>query len=290
MSKVPVGAPHQRHCAKWESLQHFLARYKVPLKSALDGQTFAMQQTSPLNTCSINLNLRIKIDGTLDDEQRKEGLQVTINSCVDSESALPQSDQTPAIAEDMILADVRQRLAAAEKSCSHYFELFKKYRLRWLEENQRADILGKYAPADVDPYSPAQIQWDAPSPCPDIESEQQMGSEVFSAGSSMGTMPKKTVTQADYFWAKSNSLANAPNTATAATTATTIVNDTTNPANTVPTNAGGGRWQITAFLRRAAQCVVDTARDIWAALCAAAKLAATFRRHLVYCCTIYPQN
>lgn len=84
------------------------------------------------------------------------------NSC--SESALPQSDQTPAIVED-ILADVRQRLAMAEKNCSHYFELYKKYRLRWLEENQRADILEKYAPSDVEPYSPAQIQWDAPSPC-----------------------------------------------------------------------------------------------------------------------------
>lgn len=70
---------------------------------------------------------------------------------------------------------------------------------------------------------------------------------------------------------KSNS--NAPNTATAATTATTIAN-TTNPT----TNAGHGRWQITALLRRAALFVVDTARDMWAALCAAAKLAATFRR------------
>jgi hypothetical protein len=34
----------------------------------------------------------------------------------------------------------------AEKNCSHYFELYKKYRLRWLEENQQTDILEKYAP------------------------------------------------------------------------------------------------------------------------------------------------
>ena len=107
------------------------------------------------------------------------------NSCVDSESALPQSDQTPAIAEDMILADVRQRLAAAEKRCSHYFELFKKYRLRWLEENQRADILGKYAPPDVDPYSPAQIQWDAPSPCPGENANSILWSANWDKGRQM---------------------------------------------------------------------------------------------------------
>ncbi|KAG1854297.1 hypothetical protein F4604DRAFT_1686134 [Suillus subluteus] len=84
-----------------------------------------------------------------------------ISSCAE---ALPPSDQTLATVED-ISADLRQRLEVAEKNCSHYFELYKKYQLRWLEENQRADILEKYAPTDVDHYSPAQIQWDAPSPC-----------------------------------------------------------------------------------------------------------------------------
>jgi hypothetical protein len=51
----------------------------------------------------------------------------------------------------------------AEKNSNHFYELYKKYRLRWLEEIHRANVLEKYAPPDVDCYTAAQIQWDAPS-------------------------------------------------------------------------------------------------------------------------------
>ncbi|KAG1852582.1 hypothetical protein C8R48DRAFT_676091 [Suillus tomentosus] len=57
-----------------------------------------------------------------------------------------------------ILADLRQCLEVAEKNSNHYFELYKKYHLRWLEENWCADIPEKYAPTDVDHHSPAQLQ------------------------------------------------------------------------------------------------------------------------------------
>ncbi|KAG2737705.1 hypothetical protein P692DRAFT_20761134 [Suillus brevipes Sb2] len=82
----------------------------------------------------------------------------------DSKSApLRQLDTTP-VTPDAV-TDLQRRLEVAEKNCSHYFELYKKYRLRWLEENHRADILERYAPPNVNCYSSAQLQWDAPSPC-----------------------------------------------------------------------------------------------------------------------------
>ncbi|KAG0692428.1 hypothetical protein DFH29DRAFT_1008645 [Suillus ampliporus] len=70
-----------------------------------------------------------------------------------------------------------------------------------------------------------------------------MGSDVFSASGSMGKMPKKISTQAEFFWAKSNAAA-------AAATATA-------------TDAGvGGGWKmIKALLRRATQRTIDAIRD-----------------------------
>jgi hypothetical protein len=75
--------------------------------------------------------------------------------------------QTPQVVVEDQDQDLRERLAVAEKNCNHFFELYKKYRLRWLEEIHCASILEKYAPSDVDCYTAAQMQWDAPSPfCP----------------------------------------------------------------------------------------------------------------------------
>ncbi|KAG1726704.1 uncharacterized protein EDB91DRAFT_1086681 [Suillus paluster] len=93
-----------------------------------------------------------------------------------------------------------------------------------------------------------------------LESSQEgrylymMGSDVFNAGSSMGTMPKKIITQAECFWAQSNAAANAT------------------------TNAGIGGSR--PFFSRV-QGVIGAVRDtIWAALCTAANLVATFRRSI----------
>lgn len=72
--------------------------------------------------------------------------------------------QIPQVVVKDLDLDLRERLAVAEKNCSRFFELYKKYRLRWLEEIHRASILEKYAPPDVDRFTAAQMQWDAPSP------------------------------------------------------------------------------------------------------------------------------
>jgi hypothetical protein len=80
--------------------------------------------------------------------------------------AEPASDAVDS--EDITLTSLQARLDLVEKNCSRYFDLYKKYRLRWLEENHRAEVLEKYAP-NVDGYSPAQMPWDAPSPqCPHV--------------------------------------------------------------------------------------------------------------------------
>ncbi|KAG2737782.1 hypothetical protein P692DRAFT_20823607 [Suillus brevipes Sb2] len=95
-----------------------------------------------------------------------------------------------------------------------------------------------------------------------------MGSDVFSASSSMGTMPKKIITQAEYFWSKYNT----PNLNAGNTEAT---NHTTTNFNT----AAGGR----SFLSRTTQGIGAFVRDsIWSVLCAVARLVATFRRVIVH--------
>ncbi|KAG0693978.1 hypothetical protein DFH29DRAFT_881038 [Suillus ampliporus] len=112
-----------------------------------------MQQSLALKGCSRNLNLRIEINAKIENTQRGEGSEASISSGTDSEGAHLQLGTTLVTLD--AVTDLQKRLEVAEKNCSHYFELYKKYRLRWLEENHRADIL----------ESPAQIQWDAPSPC-----------------------------------------------------------------------------------------------------------------------------
>ncbi|KAG0694229.1 hypothetical protein DFH29DRAFT_880848 [Suillus ampliporus] len=83
-----------------------------------------------------------------------------------------------------------------------------------------------------------------------------MGSDVFSASGSMGKMPKKISTQAEFFWAKSNAAA-------ATATATAAVTDA---------GVGGGWKMIKALLRRATQRTIDAIRDTLA------RLAVKFRR------------
>ncbi|KAG2092932.1 uncharacterized protein F5147DRAFT_657545 [Suillus discolor] len=120
-----------------------------------------MQQSLAIKGCCGKLNLRMEINVKTDNIQRGEGSEVSISSCTDSEDThlQPEKNQTPAndAVEHITLTGLQERLEVVEKNCSHYFELYKKYRLRWLEENHRAGILEKYAPPNVDSYSPAQI-------------------------------------------------------------------------------------------------------------------------------------
>ncbi|KAG1877169.1 hypothetical protein F4604DRAFT_1680218 [Suillus subluteus] len=103
-----------------------------------------MQQSLALKGCSRNLNLWIEINAKIENTQRGEGSEITHlcwyrSSGADSEGAHLQLDTTPATLD--AVTDLQKRLEVAEKNCSRYFELYKKYRLRWLEEHHRADIL-----------------------------------------------------------------------------------------------------------------------------------------------------
>jgi hypothetical protein len=66
------------------------------------------------------------------------------------------------------VADLKERLRLAELNLSKLGELYRKYRLRWLEESYRATILEEYAPNGISTASPGQISWDAPSPYPSM--------------------------------------------------------------------------------------------------------------------------
>ncbi|KAG0708539.1 hypothetical protein DFH29DRAFT_870695 [Suillus ampliporus] len=125
-----------------------------------------MQQSVASNGCSLNLNLWIEIDLKTDKRAFLKKLTCSTNrsSCTNGQGAYQHPNtkaQIPQVVEDLYL---QERLAVVEKNCSHFFELYRKYRLRWLEEIHHANILEKYAPPDVDCYTAAQMQWDAPSP------------------------------------------------------------------------------------------------------------------------------
>ncbi|KAG2120554.1 uncharacterized protein F5147DRAFT_647034 [Suillus discolor] len=65
------------------------------------------------------------------------------------------------------IAGLKEQLELAELGCSKLGELYRKYRLCWLEENYRVRVLEQYAPHDIDTCSAHQIAWDAPSPIGD---------------------------------------------------------------------------------------------------------------------------
>jgi hypothetical protein len=68
------------------------------------------------------------------------------------------------IEEGGFVANLEERVKRAESGCLRLEELYKKYRLRWLEEYHRANVLEEYAPSGIDTCSARQIMWDAPSP------------------------------------------------------------------------------------------------------------------------------
>ncbi|KAG1906192.1 uncharacterized protein F5891DRAFT_1182410 [Suillus fuscotomentosus] len=68
------------------------------------------------------------------------------------------------------VARLKERLKLAEVGCERLGEMYRTYRLRWLEEMYRTKVLEKYAPHGIDTCSPHQIPWDAPSP---VQSEDE---------------------------------------------------------------------------------------------------------------------
>ncbi|KAG2339466.1 hypothetical protein BDR05DRAFT_951104 [Suillus weaverae] len=217
-----------------------------------------------------------------------------------------EKNQTPEptsnAVEDITLTSLQARLEIIEKNCSRYFDLYKNYRLRWLEENHQAEVLQKYAP-DVDGYSPAQMPWDAPSPhVPGKNSEWynmknlmqsstdggeddigininlvlilavqtmnlegdkcdishgQMGSDVFNANGSMGMMPERIISQAEFFWARSNAIAAITPTVTPAIIP--LVAPAVPPATSASTGIG---HKLKALLRMAIKGVTIALRAI----------------------------
>ncbi|KAG2336582.1 hypothetical protein BDR05DRAFT_953267, partial [Suillus weaverae] len=185
-----------------------------------------MQQSLELKGCCGTFNLRIEININSDNAQRGDGSEVSTSLHPGDAHLQLEKNQTPEptsnAVEDITLTSLQAHLEIVEKNYSRYFDLYKNYRLRWLEENHQAEVLQKYAP-DVDGYSPAQMPWDAPSPhvpvlvlavqTTNLEGDKcdisrgQMGSDVFNANGSMGMMPERIISQAEFFWARSNAIA-----------------------------------------------------------------------------------
>ena len=92
----------------------------------------------------------------------KVGVDDNRPSIEDGVPSLPVKSHETSEAES--IHKLKERLKLAELGCAKFEELYRTYRLRWLEENYRARVLEEYAPRGVDTYSPHQITWDAPSP------------------------------------------------------------------------------------------------------------------------------
>ncbi|KAG2093354.1 uncharacterized protein F5147DRAFT_779410 [Suillus discolor] len=108
----------------------------------------------------INLNLWIELVHDITDKQ-SGGSKPEEFASIREVNVNKNCPTTESREESM--ADVKERLRRAELAYVQLEELYKKYRLRWLEENYCARILQEYAP-NVISTSPGQIPWDAPSP------------------------------------------------------------------------------------------------------------------------------
>ncbi|KAG1866146.1 hypothetical protein F4604DRAFT_1928156 [Suillus subluteus] len=135
----------------------------------------SLHQTFKLQGNYINLNLRIEISDSTNQKEKLTSYGIS-EADIDDNSppawnggAPPHEagrvDQETGEADS--IARLKERLAHAELGCLRLEELYKKYRLRWLEENYRARVLEKYAPRDINTCSACQIDWNAPSPVQD---------------------------------------------------------------------------------------------------------------------------
>jgi hypothetical protein len=87
------------------------------------------------------------------------------DNCPSVEDGAPSSPvKIHETSEEESIPKLKEQLKRAELGCAKIGELYRTYRLRWLEESYRARVLEEYAPRGVDTYSPHQITWDAPSP------------------------------------------------------------------------------------------------------------------------------
>ncbi|KAG2129633.1 hypothetical protein DEU56DRAFT_915138 [Suillus clintonianus] len=142
-----------------------------------ESQTFKLQGRG----FNVNVNVRIELVG--DDNESREELATVCESNIDVDDPTLHKDVAPPQPaneheKDQVdsMARLNERLQLVEMNCSRLEELYKIYRLRWLEENFRVRALQKYAPDGVSTYSPRQITWDAPSPAQsgyDVEFEGQ---------------------------------------------------------------------------------------------------------------------
>ncbi|KAG1841644.1 hypothetical protein C8R48DRAFT_679252 [Suillus tomentosus] len=154
--KVLVKDPKDKSVLGLCIFLYIAARLPLPMLN-LD-----MQQSSSCQISGhvINLNLRIELVHDITDKQsggsKPEEFASVREVNIDKDCPTTESREES-------MADVKERLRRAELGCARLEELYKKYRLRWLEENYRARILQEYVP-NVTSTSPGQIPWDAPSP------------------------------------------------------------------------------------------------------------------------------
>ncbi|KAG1845192.1 hypothetical protein F4604DRAFT_1937098 [Suillus subluteus] len=109
--------------------------------------------------------IRIEITGNTDERGEEiAGHGVSdVNGdedCQKQAHLLPERDQETSES----IAELKERLQHAEEGCLRLEELYRKYRIRWLEENYQASVLEKYALCGIDICSPRQLTWDSPSP------------------------------------------------------------------------------------------------------------------------------
>ncbi|KAG1824258.1 hypothetical protein EV424DRAFT_1346027 [Suillus variegatus] len=137
-------------------------------------QSLTQSQTFNLSGHIITLNFRIEAAGnTSSSNQSGEAKKPIVLRATDVDKSTSSAgyNEAPVLlpenngetGEDSV-AELKERLRLADLRYSELEELYKNYRLRWLEECYRTGILEEYAPNGISTYPPRQIAWDAPSP------------------------------------------------------------------------------------------------------------------------------
>ncbi|KAG1787209.1 uncharacterized protein HD556DRAFT_1312925 [Suillus plorans] len=137
-------------------------------------QSLTQSQTFNLSGHIITLNFRIEAAGnTSSSNQSGEAKKPIVLRATDVDKSTSSAgyNEAPVLlpenngetGEDSV-AELKERLQLADLRYSELEELYKNYRLRWLEECYRTGILEEYAPNGISTYPPRQIAWDVPSP------------------------------------------------------------------------------------------------------------------------------
>ncbi|KAG1881542.1 hypothetical protein C8R48DRAFT_766562 [Suillus tomentosus] len=147
-------------------------------------QSLTQSQTFNISGHIISLNLRIEAVGNANQRDKPKGLGIVRTTDVDKNISSAEHNENPVLlpehncetGEDSV-ANLKERLRLADLRCSKLQELYQSYRLHWLEESYRVQILEEYAPSGISTYSPGQIAWDAPSPIQNNEDDKIEGQE-----------------------------------------------------------------------------------------------------------------